>query len=89
MNKETINRVLETALACGGDFAEVFIEDKFNTVIVKDNDTVDNGTVSRDYGIGIRVIKGDSCVYTYTSDDREENLLKITKEACCLFDSHP
>lgn len=85
ISKEVINKILETAIDCGGDFAEVFAENKFNTVIVKENDKVDNGTVARDYGIGIRVIKGTDSVYTYTSNDTEENLIKITKEVCSLL----
>ena len=85
ISREIINKILETAIDCGGDFAEVFIEDKYNTTIVKENDKVENGTVARDYGVGIRVMKGTNSVYTYSSNDTEENLIKITKEVCSLL----
>ena len=66
----------------GGDFAEVFVEDKYNTNIIVNNDVIDNGIVAKDYGIGIRVFSKNNYVYTYSSNDSEDNLLKMTKEAC-------
>ncbi len=85
ISKEMINKILQTAIDCGGDFAEVFVENKFNTTIIKENDTVEQGTVARDYGIGIRVIKDTNSVYTYTSNDDENNLIQITKQVCSLL----
>lgn len=81
----TINKILQTAISCGGDFAEVFVENKYNTTIAVSNDTVENGIVARDYGIGIRILLKHNYVYTYTNDDSEDNLIKITKEACKAF----
>ena len=77
-----INKILQTALMNGGDFAEVFVEDKYNTNIIVNNDVIDNGIVAKDYGIGIRVFSKNNYVYTYSSNDSEDNLLKMTKEAC-------
>ncbi len=83
-----INKILQTALMNRGDFAEIFIEDKYNTNIIINNDVIDNGIVAKDYGIGIRVFSKNNYVYTYTSNDTEENLLKITKEACKAFNNN-
>lgn len=83
---DLINKILQTALENGGDFAEVFVEDKYNTNITVNNDVVDNGIVAKDYGIGIRVFSKNNYVYTYSSNDSEENLIKITKEACKAFE---
>lgn len=85
INQNIINKILQTALSYGGDFAEVFVEDKFNTVITVNNNTVENGLVAKDYGIGIRVFFNDKFVYTYTSDDSENNLIEITKNICKVF----
>jgi TldD protein len=82
-----INKILQTALDSGGDFAEVFVEDKYNTNITVNNETIDNGIVAKDYGIGIRVFSKNNYVYTYSSNDSEENLLKITKEVCKAFNN--
>ncbi len=82
-----INKILQTALDNGGDFAEVFVEDKYNTNITVNNDVIDNGIVAKDYGIGIRVFSKNNYVYTYSSNDSEENLLNITKEVCKAFNS--
>lgn len=80
-----INKILQIALINGGDFAEVFVEDKYNTNIIVNNDVIDNGIVAKDYGIGIRVFSKNNYVYTYSSNDSEDNLLKMTKEACKAF----
>ncbi|MEG1802154.1 MAG: TldD/PmbA family protein [Lachnospiraceae bacterium] len=85
LTKEVTQKILETAIACGGDFAEVFVEDKYNTTIIKNNQEVEDGSVARDYGVGIRVFCGTKYVYTYSSNDSEENLLQITKEVCQVF----
>lgn len=87
INSNLINKILQTALDNGGDFAEVFVEDKYNTNITVNNGIIDNGIVAKDYGIGIRVFSKNNYVYTYSSNDSEENLLKITKEVCKAFNS--
>lgn len=82
IGQNLINKILQAALMYGGDFAEVFVEDKYNTNIIVNNDVVDNGIVAKDYGIGIRVFSKNNYIYTYSSNDSEDNLLKMTKEAC-------
>jgi len=85
ITENLINKILQTAISCGGDFAEVFVEDKYNTTITVDNHIVEKGIVAKDYGVGIRVFFGNKYGYTYTSDDLEENLIKITKDVCKAF----
>ncbi|QSX06168.1 TldD/PmbA family protein [Sedimentibacter sp. zth1] len=80
-----INKILQTAIKYGGDFAEVFVEDKFNTNISVSNSNVEKGIVANDYGIGIRVFFGKTFAYTYTNNDSEENLIKITRELCSIY----
>lgn len=85
INKNIINKVLITALDCGASFAEVFAENKYNTTISISNEKIENGIVASDYGIGIRVFFGNTYAYTYTNNDSEGNLIKITKELCLIY----
>ena len=86
LNKNLIEDVISAALITGGDFAEVFIEDKRNNNIHMINGEVDSANTGRDYGIGIRIFKDTNVIYAYTNDDRKENLLKVAKEAAKALD---
>lgn len=80
MLKESIIKdILFEALAKGGDFAEVFIEDNFSTEIATVGGNIERGMSGRDFGIGIRIFSGLKSVYGYTNDLTKENLINITR----------
>lgn len=80
LSKLVIEDIFFEALANGGDFAEIFIEDNFSTEIATVGGNIERGMSGRDYGIGIRIFNGLSSVYGYTNDLSRENLLKITNK---------
>lgn len=71
---------MNAALETGGDFAEVFVEDKMNTSIGLVGGKVERSISGKDFGIGIRILQGNNSVYGYTNDHSEEALLKITHQ---------
>ncbi len=75
-----IENVLYAALSTGGDFAEIFVEDRYNTTIKMVGGYIENSISGRDYGVGIRVFDGLNSAYGYTNDSSEENLIKVAKE---------
>ncbi|MCT4604558.1 MAG: TldD/PmbA family protein [Marinisporobacter sp.] len=81
LNKLIIEDVLYSALSTGGDFAEVFVEDKFNTALNMVGGKIENAISGRDYGVGIRIFYGTNSIYAYTNDSSKENLIKVAKEA--------
>lgn len=81
LSKPLLERVLLMALSTGGDFAEVFVEDKYGTNLDMVGGRIETGMSGRDYGIGIRIFKETNYVYAYTNDDSEANLLKVAKTA--------
>lgn len=81
LNKLIIEDIFFEALASGGDFAEIFVEDNFSTEIATVGGNIERGMSGRDYGIGIRIFKGLSSVYSYTNDLSRDNLLDITRKA--------
>ncbi|MFD2168784.1 TldD/PmbA family protein [Tumebacillus lipolyticus] len=81
LSQAMIEDVLAAALETGGDFADVFVEDKTSTSISMIGGGVDAALTGRDYGIGIRVISGLFAVYAYSNDLRRENLIKIARSA--------
>src|SRR5690606_23906827 len=68
LDDATIQRTLAAALRTGGDFAEVFVEDKRSTSATLDDGRVEEMSSGRDRGAGIRVVVGDSTGFAHTAD---------------------
>lgn len=81
LSNKVIENVLTAALSRGGDFAEVFVEDKYNSSIRLVGGLIENNISGRDHGVGIRIFDNLNCIYAYTNDSTEENLIKVAKEA--------
>lgn len=56
INQHPVDKIIQTAMRYGADFAEVFIEQKRSTTITLDNRKIENASSFFDHGIGIRVI---------------------------------
>ncbi len=87
LKKSVLEKVLYSALSRGGDFAEIFIEDKRTGSIKLVGGLIENNVSGRDYGVGIRILDKFNCIYAYTSDSSEENLIKVAKEAGAALNS--
>ncbi len=85
LSKSIIEDVLNEALATGGDFAEMFIEDSFSTGLFMVAGQIESGISGRDYGIGIRILNGTNSVYAYTNDSSKENLIRVAKQAAAAI----
>jgi TldD protein len=71
---DVLQRTLNAALKSGGDFAEVFAEDKVNSSALLDDGRVEELTSGRERGAGIRVITGDTTGFAHTTDLSEAGL---------------
>lgn len=65
---------LEVALAAGGQFAELFVEDSRSTSASFDDGRVEDLVTGRDRGAGVRVIVGETTGYAHTADLSERGL---------------
>lgn len=81
LSQSIIEKVLNEALSTGGDFAEIFVEDKWSTNLLLISSKVDKALSGRDFGVGVRIFKEFYSVYAYTNDASEENLIKVAKKA--------
>ncbi len=82
LSQASIERILSAALSVGGDFSEVFIQHKKSSGVALLNGVVESTTSSIDCGIGIRILKGDKCVYVYSNDvNNEEKLVRMARSA--------
>ena len=87
LSHRIIENVLNAALSKGGDFAEIFIEDKINGNIKLVGGFIENNISGRDYGVGIRILDKFNSIYAYTNDSSEANLIKVAKEAAAALNS--
>ena len=81
IEEPVLQRVLSTALRTGGDFAEVFAEDRRSSSAVLDDGRVEEFTSGRDRGAGIRVIRGDTTGFAHTADLSEDGLRTAAEAA--------
>lgn len=81
IKQSIIENVLEAALSNGGDFSEVFIEDKYVNRLELQSGKLEKSISGRDFGVGIRIFSGLQSIYTYTTDFSEEGLLLAAKRA--------
>jgi TldD protein len=65
----------------GGEFAEVFAEDRRNSSAVLDDGRVEELTSGRDRGAGIRVVVGDTTGFAHTADLSEMGLIAAAEAA--------
>ncbi len=82
-------KVLGTALAKGGDYADLYFEHTIGNWII-----LEDGKVSRAYsdvalGVGIRTVKGDQVGYGFTQELNENAMLKAAAVAATIAAGSP
>lgn len=78
-DKVLVEELIGTVLRYGGDFAEIFVEDRYSTEIELRNGNVEQARTGRIFGVGIRGFLGDKAIYAYTNDLSRENLLQVAR----------
>jgi len=79
-----LERVLSEALRDGGDFAEVFAEDRANSSALLDDGRVEELASGRERGAGIRVVSGETTGFAHTADLSERGLLRAAEAASAV-----
>lgn len=79
LSKADLQEILKVARQ-GGDFAEIFIEDKRTTRIGCEDRKIERVITGRETGAGIRVINGEDTAYGYTSSLDRDTLLELAEQ---------
>lgn len=81
VSENDLKKVIAAALEYGGDYADIFFEHSFyNSLSLRDGE-VNATSANVDFGVGIRVIKGDQTGYAYTENVSMPEMLKAAKTA--------
>jgi TldD protein len=81
LDSAVIQRVLGSALRTGGDFAEIFVEDRRSSSARLDDGRVEELSSGRDRGAGIRVVVGETTGFAHTADLTETGLRAAAEAA--------
>src|SRR5439155_12595913 len=74
---ELAARVLERALAHGGDLGEVYAEDRYGFAIGLDDSKLERPQTGSERGAAVRVVQGDATYYGYVDGLAEPDLLRV------------
>jgi TldD protein len=82
-----VRRVMDAALSRGGDYCDLYFEHKvFNYIGVEDK-AVNRAYTGVDFGVGIRVLKGDQTGYSFTEEITPQAMEQAAKTAANIADA--
>src|SRR5579862_5348541 len=81
IDHDVLADTLDHALRNGGDFAEVFVEDRRSSSGRFDDGRIEELVSGRDRGAGLRVVRGDTTGFAHTADLTPEGLLQAADAA--------
>ncbi|HUY85921.1 MAG TPA: TldD/PmbA family protein [Acidimicrobiales bacterium] len=81
IEKNIVEKVMSEAMKSGGDFAEVFAEERRGIGASFDDGKIEELSSGRSRGAGIRVIFGETTGFAHTADLSEEGLLTAARQA--------
>lgn len=81
LDPHILQKVIHHALKNGGDFAEVYVENRISRSILMEESKFKSAVTSLSQGAGVRVISGEKTGYAYTEEMTEEKLLRAAEVA--------
>ena len=79
--ESNLAQYLGTALAAGGDYADLYFEHTTSSSLLVDESLVKTATEGISMGCGVRVVAGEQTGYAYTDDLAPEKILKAARIA--------
>lgn len=84
VSEEDLGRLTATALATGGDFCDLYFEHTtFFNLLLKDG-VVSSGGFHTDFGVGIRVLKGEKTGYAYSENTEMRDMINAARTASAI-----
>jgi len=87
LNEETVNRILQEALARGGDAADLFAEQRFRTSFVLDSGKIDSVTYGYPRGAGVRVVLRNQTGYAFSDELTYNSILDAARIASSIVET--
>ncbi|MFW6371728.1 MAG: TldD/PmbA family protein [Bacteroidota bacterium] len=87
VSAEMLQSIVSAAMSKGGDYADLFFEHKKTNSLGLEDGKVNRAYSNVDYGVGIRVLKGDQTGFAYSETITPEALLNAAKMAANIANS--
>ena len=81
VDPQVLNRVIQKALEKGGEFADVYLENRISREILMEESKFKSAVFGISQGAGVRVISGDKTGFAYTDDITEEKMMRAAEIA--------
>lgn len=85
---EMLQKVVAAAMSKGGDYADLFFEHKISNSLGLEDGKVNRAYSNIDFGVGIRVLKGDQTGFAYSENITLDDLLNAAKLAASIANSN-
>ncbi|HZJ26245.1 MAG TPA: TldD/PmbA family protein [Acidimicrobiia bacterium] len=89
IDQPVLEATLHSALSHGGEFAEVFVEDRAVTTARLEDGRVEELVSGRERGAGIRVVRGETTGFAHTADVSESGLRAAAAAAAAAVRGDP
>lgn len=83
---DTLGRLLSTALARGGDHADLFFERRDESRLTLEDGVVRGASVGSVAGVGVRVLAGERTGYAYTEEWTPDAVAQAARTAAAIAD---
>jgi TldD protein len=87
VNEKIIREVMAAALSKGGDYCDLFFQHGMTNYIGLEDKLVNRAYSVVDFGVGIRVLKGDQTGYTFTEEITPKAMMNAAKTAANIATS--
>jgi len=81
VSPQMLQQVIAEAMSKGGDYADLFFEHKTSNTLSLEDSKVNQAYSNVDYGMGVRVLKGDQTGFAYTETTGLSDMLKVARTA--------
>ena len=84
VSRRQLETLVQTALSDGGDYADLYFENTtYFNLTLKDGE-VSSGGFHTDFGVGIRVLKGEKTGYAYSESTEMRDMLNAARSASVI-----
>lgn len=77
LDRGVLGEILDKALVRGGDFADIFVENRATTLVSCEENRIERIKTGIDMGAGVRVVYGETTAYAYTNKVTKDELLAV------------
>jgi TldD protein len=87
VTEKMIQDIISAGLSKGGDYCDVYFQHTISNYIGLEDKLVNRAYSNIDFGVGIRVLKGDQTGYSFTEEITMEAMTKAAKTAANIAES--